>query len=768
MTALARAFEALVRTGGAVVVEDAQWLDDSTAGLLAEVALAGATPFTFCLRDGRSPAPLRALLASESCVTIRLGPLDREAVDGMVDSVTGLMDVGSQRRLYEATEGLPLLVRVLVESAVESGDLVRSDLGSSWNGRLTLDEPSASDILGRILPDLPADHRALLDLLAIAGPLPVSVARTLATDDQITGLEAARVVTERHGLLLIRRPIVGEIVAAAIGTFERHRISAKLVAATGADDSDDLAVRRIEWTLHAMTGGLIDRDPAVLLHGAELALDHGDADLASRLSEAAWTFDPTVESSLLVGLSAAVLGDRPKALSALEPIIVDPTMTLAVRHQALRSALRIADQPFVDRNETIVADILEQSSADEQHGDLVAAWSAAQAFVGRWHAARSTATPLADHPDISVRLRAAGPLTSGLLAEGRCQDAVTNAYEWLSDALSAGDGHGDAYRWAAVTLFSALLAAGRTTELEGLLVAASPDEGFWTCAMRGRVHLARGHGRSACTEFAAALREPHHQLWRGWVTALNLEALALTGGDATHLDESLTAAEPPPGVARNDFERSLAWAAVARGDLLGARSKLAALASRAAEDDHITFEAINRYELLRLGAIGRNADRLISLCSSWESMLAPPIADHAAGRKARDARRLEQAALTFAELGMDLNAAEAWVDAATQYRHDGFVDSTRRCSAAAASARERCGNPATPILSGLGPTVVLTARERDVASRAAAGDSSRQIAEALGVSVRTVDNLLGRVYTKLGVAGRGGLGAVMGTDRSGS
>jgi DNA-binding CsgD family transcriptional regulator len=50
--------------------------------------------------------------------------------------------------------------------------------------------------------------------------------------------------------------------------------------------------------------------------------------------------------------------------------------------------------------------------------------------------------------------------------------------------------------------------------------------------------------------------------------------------------------------------------------------------------------------------------------------------------------------------------------------------------------------------------VPLTNREREIAQLAADGLPSRVIAERLYVSVRTVDNHLGRIYTKLGVAGR--------------
>jgi DNA-binding CsgD family transcriptional regulator len=48
-----------------------------------------------------------------------------------------------------------------------------------------------------------------------------------------------------------------------------------------------------------------------------------------------------------------------------------------------------------------------------------------------------------------------------------------------------------------------------------------------------------------------------------------------------------------------------------------------------------------------------------------------------------------------------------------------------------------------------------------VARLAAAGSSSREIAARLGLSVRTVDNHLGRAYAKLGLGSRTELAAVL-------
>jgi DNA-binding CsgD family transcriptional regulator len=55
----------------------------------------------------------------------------------------------------------------------------------------------------------------------------------------------------------------------------------------------------------------------------------------------------------------------------------------------------------------------------------------------------------------------------------------------------------------------------------------------------------------------------------------------------------------------------------------------------------------------------------------------------------------------------------------------------------------------------------LTASERRVADLAAAGRANREIAQELFVTPKTVENHLGRIYTKLGIAGRRDLSRVL-------
>ena len=66
--------------------------------------------------------------------------------------------------------------------------------------------------------------------------------------------------------------------------------------------------------------------------------------------------------------------------------------------------------------------------------------------------------------------------------------------------------------------------------------------------------------------------------------------------------------------------------------------------------------------------------------------------------------------------------------------------------AAGASIKQSLGEPAS-----------LSAQERRIAELAAAGDSTKEIAVRLGLSPRTVDGHLYRLFRKLDITSRAGL-----------
>jgi len=112
-----------------------------------------------------------------------------------------------------------------------------------------------------------------------------------------------------------------------------------------------------------------------------------------------------------------------------------------------------------------------------------------------------------------------------------------------------------------------------------------------------------------------------------------------------------------------------------------------------------------------------------------------------------------------------LLAAEAATVAAEAWRQGGDSRKAAAATRAAEDSAARCEGARTPLLVEAPTAVVLTARQRDIALLAANGAASRDIAEALHLSVRTVDSHLHSVYTKLGVSTRRQLAEALGVGR---
>jgi DNA-binding CsgD family transcriptional regulator len=128
---------------------------------------------------------------------------------------------------------------------------------------------------------------------------------------------------------------------------------------------------------------------------------------------------------------------------------------------------------------------------------------------------------------------------------------------------------------------------------------------------------------------------------------------------------------------------------------------------------------------------------------------------------ANDGAALDRVGAAFQDLGTLLLAAEAKAAAARAHRAAGRDASANASQERAAALAAACQGARTPGLGPAMPVSVLTPREREVAMLAAAQASSREIATRLQLSVRTVDNHLGRVYAKLGVSSRAQLATLL-------
>ena len=184
-------------------------------------------------------------------------------------------------------------------------------------------------------------------------------------------------------------------------------------------------------------------------------------------------------------------------------------------------------------------------------------------------------------------------------------------------------------------------------------------------------------------------------------------------------------------------------------------------AQLAATTGYRVTEAWLLHDVVRLGDAASVVGRLAELELTCEGDLVAAYAGHAQAIVARRADGLVEASNRFERLGALLLAAEAATEAAQAFRRQGDGRAAAAIGARAAELAQDCEGAQTPGLSSAVTVVPLTGRERDIATLAAQGESSKAIAARLFLSVRTVNNHLQSAYSKLGVTGRGQLAVAL-------
>jgi DNA-binding CsgD family transcriptional regulator len=271
-------------------------------------------------------------------------------------------------------------------------------------------------------------------------------------------------------------------------------------------------------------------------------------------------------------------------------------------------------------------------------------------------------------------------------------------------------------------------------------------------ALRGQTNQALQATEEACAALATGTAyDGSAHAARAYVAALR--------GEIPLAAESMAIAETARGdrggIGYPWWDRVRAAVAASRGDVTNAVQLLFDLVERLHADGFAGHELLALHDLVRLGRADLAAEPMADLLAGRPGGPAAALLyRHAKAAVEGDADALFAAAREFSAHGYLLYAAETAGGAVRAFR-TGRDTQALAASTLLADVLARCDVLHTPALLAVQPS--LTTRERQVAELAAEGVRSREIADRLFLSPRTVENHLQRVYAKLGVSRRGEL-----------
>jgi DNA-binding CsgD family transcriptional regulator len=573
----------------------------------------------------------------------------------------------------------------------------------------------------------------------------------------------------------LAHPVHGEVVRERTPLVRAREVQRLLATAIEAHDNRRRAdvLKVAIWRVEA--GGTTS--PELLIAAARQAGFAHDLETALRLARAAHELRPDFASGQIIADALYTLGrsqETERVLADLEDEASDDNQ------RATLVRVRVYNRYWHDSDLPAALAVIEEAReviTDENHlMEIDGLLAMLQVTSGDARAGVERGLKLLDCSYDRAVVQASLACALGLPMLGRADEADAAADKGLR-AYSRLGGQLTLYEPSLLYVAKALALAslGRLDEAQRMAASGydaalvADDAAGWAffSLARGSIALECGALDEAIrwfTEASGLFRAVSHWGPLGWgllgVTLGHAMQGEVGPADAA-LSEELDRPHPADyhGVNRH---RAKAWLAVAKGHPSDARSCLEDGWALAYDRGAWPMAAMILHDLARLGHA--DEERAASIADKGLGDLGLTRVQHVVALATGDLDEMGAAADTFAELGANLLAAEAAFGLAAEQRRRGSARDATSWSLKAAAWAEQCPGARTPGLAMPDEPVALTKREREVAVLAAGGITSKDIAERLFVSVRTVDNHLGRVYDKLGISSRAELAEIIDRD----
>jgi DNA-binding CsgD family transcriptional regulator len=767
--------------GGVVLgVDDAHLLDELSALLVHQLALRRAAAIVVTLRSGEpTPDAVTALWKDGHLQRLELQPLSQADTTILLEAALGgLVDSADARRLWTITRGNALFLRQLVDGELEAGRLHQVAGVWRWSGQPELSAGLVELVQSRI-GRVPEDHRVVVETLAFGEPLGVALLAEL-TDSAVVEQAEARGLIEvypdgRRLQARLAHPLYGEVQRAQVGRLHARRLRgriARALAETGARRGED-TLRRAVLTLDAE----LAPDPELLGAAARRAIELLDLGLGERLARAAIAAGGGFEPRLILGYVLAWSGRGTEADTELTTLaMLATTDTERARATVPRVGNLFWTLARPAEAQSVLAATRSTITDEGARHELTAIHSVFDAFQGRPTQAIDAATEVLRAPPSSAQAVAFagwGLITArGGLGRLDELDDTRQRIEALTDSVNTAPIRRAAYNsWIRAQRLAGLLdVAEHAAQRYRELAQDTPGHSGWiAAALCGEVALARGQVQSAVRwlrQASAGLRNVDSSGWSLTCTLPLTQALAMTG-DAPAARQ-IMATWPAGHRLRFPFKQpdvllAHAWVAAADNTLSQAVTLARQAADLAAAQGQPAVEVLALHTAVCFGDRAV-ATRLAELATHVEGPRAPTAAAHATALATHDGAALHAASAQLEQMGALLLAADAAAQAAAVYTSQGQRGSALTAAARAHRLADACEHAHTPALAAAAAPLPLTKREREIITLASQGLSNRDIAERLGVSVRTVEGHLYRACAKLGTSDRSTFAALLHGD----
>ncbi|MBH0081872.1 LuxR C-terminal-related transcriptional regulator [Salinibacterium sp. SWN167] len=739
-----------------LVIDDAPLLDAVSASVLYQLVRVFGVTTLLTARDSHElDGPIARLLHENLIDIVELEGLSLEHSQSILQQyLGGTLRPESLRGLFEASRGNPLMLRELIFAAARAGGIHSGDFGVEVS-IATLPKHVRATIADRV-QQLTTAQRRLAQLIAIAQPIPRAAMRAEETD-ALAFLTGEGIVEdagdETTPLLRLAHPLFAEALTIELTQDTRAELVTEI--AGRLIPMGDQQLRFTATVLLISTDAVISNDD--LDWAASYAHAAGDHAVAASLAERAQLSERRFAPELVLASALSALAQSDRASAVFESAIGlsgdDEQRAIALARWGQHMVYRLSrPSDAVDRV------TCELSRMDARAQPVL------RPELAKWQLMTGDAQALAEVADPVSPEGGLGAVNAGLTAAMIATMAGNPADAFA--AILQTRPLANAFRFEApfasslldLSEFLALVASaeiGRARDFatQRRLDRFADSAGVWSFALA----IVRLHeGRLSDAQSLATLAVEQLK-WRDF-TGLLGTAIALHATVDAQLGEPETAREllseitpEHAGDAKVILQRAEceAWLLAAEGRTDEAAGVIVAAAAEGIILGHFLLSALTLTVAIRVGHPAVAREQLELLTHLSPSPLVASIRDWAEVAAEADVARLCVLAPALASSGLAALAV------------DGLLAGARTAAKADRRELERKATLLARRLAadmdqvpGESHTAELTEREWTIARAAAGRKRSREIGQQLGLSVRTVDNHLARIYRKLGVKGR--------------